>query len=86
MDDSGCSVNAIDSHFTATLNILPMPKLQTIKYTMADGKTSAGGIVTHDVTTEIKVGPHQESLTFDITKLHSYPIMLGIPWLKQHDP
>ena len=56
-----------------------MPKLQTIKYTMADGKTSAGGIVTHDVTTEIKVGPHQESLTFDITKLHSYPIMLGIP-------
>ena len=41
---------------------------------------------TYDVTTEIKVGPHQESLTFDITKLHSYPIMMGIPWLKWHDP
>ena len=86
MIDSGCTVNVIDSRFAATLNILPMFKSQTIKYTMVDGEASAGGIVTHDITTEIKVGPHQELLTFDITKLHSYPIMLGIPWLKQHDP
>src|SRR5436190_2232124 len=69
----------MDSRFAAALNILPTLKSQAIKYTMADGKTSAGGIVTL-----IKVGPHQESLTFDITKLYSYPIMLGIPWLKRH--
>ena len=52
---------------------------------MADGETSAGGTVTYNITTEIKVGPHQEVLTFDITKLHSYPIMLGIPWLKRRN-
>ena len=86
MIDSGCSANVIDSRFAAALNIPPKLKSQAIKYTMADGKTSAGGTVTHDVTTKIKIGPHQESLTFDITKLHSYSIMLGVPWLKLHDP
>ena len=53
---------------------------------MIDDETNTGDTVTHDVTTELKIGPHQESLTLDITKLHSYAIMLGIPWLKRHDP
>ena len=86
MIDSGCSANVIDSRFAAALNIHPIIKSRAIKYTMADGETSAGGTVTHDITTKIKIGPHQEVLTLDITKLHSYPIMLGIPWLKRHDP
>ena len=86
MIDSGCSANVIDSRFAAALNIHPIIKSRTIKYTMADGETRAGGTVTHDITTKIKIGPHQEVLTLDITKLHSYPIMLGIPWLKRHDP
>ena len=82
MIDSGCSANVIDSRFAAALNIRSIIKSRPIKYTMADGETSAGGTVTHDITTEIKIGPHLEVLTLDITKLHSYPIMLGIPWLK----
>ena len=86
MINSGCSANVIDSRFAAALNIRPIIKSRAIKYTMADGETSAGGTVTHDITTKIKIGPHQEVLTLDITKLHSYPIMLGIPWLKRHDP
>ena len=86
MIDSGCSANVIDSRFAAALNITPVRKSQAIRYTMADGETSTGGTVTHDVTMELKIGPHQESLILDITKLHSYAIMLGIPWLKRHDP
>ena len=86
MIDSGCSANVIDSRFAAALNIPSILKSLAIKYTLADGETSTGGTVTHDITTEIKIGPHQESLTFHITKLHSYSIMLGIPWLKRHDP
>src|SRR5947207_14377170 len=54
MIDSGRSANVIDSRFAAALNITPIHKSQTIKYTMADGETSAGGTVTHDVTTELK--------------------------------
>ena len=82
MIDSGCSVNVIDSRFASALNIQPIIKSRTIKYSITDSETSAGGTVTHDITTEIKVGPHQEVLTFNITKLHSYSIMLGISWLK----
>src|SRR5437667_3411044 len=86
MIDSGFSANVIDSHFAAALNIHPIIKSRAINYTMADGETSAGGTVTYDITTKIKIDPYQEVLTLDITKLHSYPIMLGIPWLKRHDP
>src|SRR5436190_22038337 len=46
MIDSGCSANMIDSRFAAALNITPIHKSQTIKYTMANGETSAGGTVT----------------------------------------
>lgn len=80
MIDSGSSANVIDSRFEAALNRTPIHKPHAIKYTMADGETSTGGTVTHDVTTELKIGLHQESLTLDITKLHS------IPCFKRYDP
>ena len=79
-------MNMIDSHFMAALNITPVHKSHAIKYTMANSETNASGTVTHDVTMELKIGPHQELLTLNITKLHSYAIMLSIPWLKLHTP
>ena len=55
MIDSGCSANVIDSRFAAALNIHPIIKSRAIKYTMADGETSAGGTVTYDITTKSKL-------------------------------
>ena len=72
---SGFSVNIIDSYFSVALNILFILKLQAIKYMMVDSKISATGIVIYDFNMEIIVSRHQELLTFDITKLHSYSII-----------
>jgi hypothetical protein len=48
MIDSGCLANVIDSRFAAALNIPSTHKSRAVKYTMADSKTSAGGMVTRD--------------------------------------
>jgi hypothetical protein len=34
----------------------------------------------------IQIGDHKERLVFDVTALGHYPIVLGVPWLKRHDP
>jgi hypothetical protein len=41
-----------------------------------------------DRQTEIRmtVGGHSETLTFDIAPLGKHNIVLGLPWLQQHDP
>src|SRR5271167_3549998 len=87
MIDSGCSENVIDSRFASLFDPLALTrKTHPLRLTMADGESSTGGMVTHELMASISIGPHQESLSFDITKLQSYPVMLGIPWLKKHDP
>ena len=32
------------------------------------------------------IGNHSETLTFDVTPLGGHNIILGLPWLQQHDP
>jgi hypothetical protein len=32
------------------------------------------------------IGNHSETLTFDVTPLGGHNIVLGLPWLQQHDP
>ena len=79
MIDSGCSANVIDSRFAVVLNISSTRKSRVIKYIMIDDENNIDDIIIHDIIIEIKIGPHQESLTLDIIKLHNYSIMLDIP-------
>jgi len=53
---------------------------------MADGKESQGGLVSHEATITLAIGPHTERSKFSVTKLGGRPMILGIPWLKRHDP
>jgi hypothetical protein len=53
---------------------------------MADGKESQGGLVSHEAFLTLAIGPHTENLKFSVTKLGGRPMILGIPWLKRHDP
>jgi hypothetical protein len=43
--------------------------------------------VTHYVRAGLRIANHyQKSMIFDVTQLASYPIVLGMPWLKQYNP
>jgi predicted aspartyl protease len=50
-----------------------------------DGRKISSGDITHIVEAYLSIHEHHERLPMFVTKLGHYPIMLGIPWLKQHD-
>jgi hypothetical protein len=52
-----------------------------------DGRPISSGFVTHS-TPELPVltGDHHELLSFDIANIGRHQVILGIPWLKRHNP
>ena len=84
--DSGATHNFIDLGFISMHSLPTYPMTCPIPLLMADGEESHGGPVSHETPLALTIGPHKEILTLGNTKLGGYPIILGIPWLKQHDP
>jgi hypothetical protein len=62
---------------------LVAPKAHTYYLAMANGHTN---VVRQECFTRIRIQDHHEPLTLDSTIIERYPIILGIPWLKKHDP
>src|ERR1700726_645151 len=84
--DSGATHDFIDSDFTA-MHSLPQYPLSTPRHLlMADGSESRGGLVSHESALRLAIGPHSEDLRPNVTKLGSHNIILGMPWLRHHDP
>ncbi|KAG0156270.1 hypothetical protein PDIDSM_3447 [Penicillium digitatum] len=52
-----------------------------------DGQEAECGPITHYVQMHIRISDHREKKAcFLATQLAHYPIVLGLPWLKVHDP
>jgi hypothetical protein len=45
----------------------------------------ASGLLTHDVITHLKVRDHAEVIRLGIVSM-PYPVLLGLDWLKLHNP
>ena len=56
-----------------------------MKLILADGKTTRSGEVTHYVPVQVKIGDHEELIAFDSTTV-GYDAILGLSWLKKHNP
>ncbi len=84
--DSGCSARGFaDRELLRSRNIhtlrLPKPRLVLL----ADGK--AAGNITDYAMLDIAVGNHTETCVFFVTTLAAdNPIILGLPWLRRHNP
>ena len=51
------------------------------------GNSSPKGRVTDYITTNLRLHDHLEKdAVLYVTSLSRYPVILGIPWLKRHDP
>ena len=87
MIDSGASTSFIDVGWAKRhIARLLIPKSTPFQVTLGDGELGKTCRVTEEVQAQIAIGEHEESnLCLSVTKL-SYPIMLGISWLKKHDP
>jgi hypothetical protein len=87
MIDSGASGFAfIDSTFAQSYS-LPLHALQyPRKLDVADGSPTSSGSITHLAKLRLDIANHHESVACFVTKLGHYPIILGVAWLRRHQP
>uniref|UniRef100_A0A8C5M421 Gypsy retrotransposon integrase-like protein 1 n=1 Tax=Leptobrachium leishanense TaxID=445787 RepID=A0A8C5M421_9ANUR len=88
MIDSGASNCILDSSLAHRVCVPVHNKEYPIKIQVVDGSSLSSGVVTHEtLPIQVWAGPrHQETLSFDLIPSPMFPVILGIPWLRQHDP
>jgi hypothetical protein len=83
--DSGASSNFINHEIVLQYNIVTIALNRQIKVELANGQQSI--MVTHaTVPLRMSIDTHVEITQFYVTDLKTYPVILGISWLKQHNP
>jgi hypothetical protein len=70
--DSSCSDNVVDSDFTEKLGIPFFTKASPLCLKLVDGTLNPSGIVKHEITTDLQIKGHHETITFDVTKIDNY--------------
>jgi len=53
---------------------------------LADGKASPIGPVTHMTKVSMDISSHRELATFQVANLQNQEVILGMPWLREHNP
>ena len=84
MIDSGASTQFIDSDFARQLGLLLKQKTVPEALIVVDGRKAAP--LTHTCTLDLMIVQHLETLTFQVTKLAGWQIIVGKTWLKRHNP
>jgi hypothetical protein len=87
MTDTGAEGKGFIDLSWATSHQLPLLKLsRPITLEVFDGREAENGSITHCVKTTMEVEDHTETIFLYATQLAHYPVILGMPWMKQHDP
>ena len=86
MVDSGATEDFIDRQFCIQHQI-PVRKLeQPREVFVIDGKSSSVGPITHEAIIAMDIGNHREKIQFQLANLKKHEAILGMPWLKPHNP
>ena len=87
MIDSGATNSFLNSAFLKTTAIPTVLKDIPLDIQVIDGRPiSSGAITHHSVPITMAISGHEEKISLDITSLGDYPVILGLPWLSQHNP
>jgi len=87
MIDSGATANFISYKALSRLNLQKKEKTKKYPLRLVDGSISEYGQVTHETeAAPLTLQTHKELITLDITDTGDDEIILGMPWLKTHNP
>lgn len=86
MIDSGASGSFIGLDFARRANIQLTKKSTPIPITTIDGSSISSGPITSHLVSTISLGAHAESIQLEATSLGHYDVVLGLPWLRRHNP
>uniref|UniRef100_A0A8C1MA50 Gypsy retrotransposon integrase-like protein 1 n=2 Tax=Cyprinus carpio TaxID=7962 RepID=A0A8C1MA50_CYPCA len=86
--DSGAAGNFMSAEFARTNKVSLIPCANSLSVATIDGRPLGTGIITHltqslSMTTGLL---HQEVIQFYVLPTSNTPIILGLPWLRLHDP
>jgi len=84
--DSGASENFIDRAYVEASGIQMQQKAVPRRVLTVDGSEVTGGLVTHDTQIHLMINHHEEDIRLHCITIGNAPIILGLPWLKLHDP
>uniref|UniRef100_A0A8C5M6H4 CCHC-type domain-containing protein n=1 Tax=Leptobrachium leishanense TaxID=445787 RepID=A0A8C5M6H4_9ANUR len=86
--DSGASNNFFDLTLATSLAVPTRPKTTPTPLQKVDGSTLRTGPITHETTPLLLLirTKHQEHLQWDIVPSPLFPLVLGLPWLRTHNP
>ncbi|KJK73703.1 hypothetical protein H634G_11003 [Metarhizium anisopliae BRIP 53293] len=87
MIDSGATGKGFIDESFAHHNKFTFHKLRNRRrLNVVDGRPSSAGDITHVVKLNMEIKGHKEKMLFYVTKLGKYDIILGKPWLRDHNP
>ena len=86
MIDSGATEDFIDQEVCNKHGIKTIKATNPREIYLADGKPSAMGPVTHIAKVPMDINSHRELATFQVANLLHHEVILGMPWLKEHNP
>ncbi|KAM0792117.1 hypothetical protein ACM66B_004820 [Microbotryomycetes sp. NB124-2] len=84
--DCGATSVFVNSCFVDHHNIPCLEHPAPIPLFVIDGRPIASGNVTHFVNLDLVIGGHIQHVQANVTALGVYPLVLGTPWLRRHNP
>jgi len=84
MLDSGSAGNFISPEVVQWCGLITQPRETPLSVTHVQG--GKVGLVTEQVRCRMRKGTHSEIITFDVVPLGKHVIIIGMPWLRVHNP
>jgi predicted aspartyl protease len=86
MVDCGATENFVDKKYAEKIQI-PMDEKKVPRRVLAvDRSEVASGPVTHDTMVELIVNDDREKIKLHCITIGNSPIIVGLPWLRKHNP
>jgi hypothetical protein len=83
--DCGATTSCVSDRFATRHSLPRRVKGTPIPIMVVDDRPIASGLITHDVITHISVANHKEVRPLAVISV-AYPVILGLDWLRQHNP
>jgi len=86
MIDSGATEVFIDQKVCNKHGIKMIEAKNPVEIYRADGKPSGMRPVTHMTKVSMDISSHRDLASFQVANLQNHEVILGMPWLKEHNP
>lgn len=83
--DCGASDSCISDRFAYRHSLPRRSKDVAVPILAVDNRPIASGLITQDVVTQLEIDGHSEFLSLAVVAV-AYPVILGLDWLRVHNP